>query len=157
MRVRQTVAPAVATGVVHPRDRELNQFLRQATMQLNNSHCPNHTMKQFDNKVLEYFDFCDKVYPYDTYRHILAADKIYRFMWFQCFIEKKNRGGHQSCTDNWCKIQSRRISSIVGAVPTRTWCADESSGLPCAQTTNRILDICNLQGPLSEIIQSSSL
>jgi len=117
MRVRQTIAPAVATGVVHPRDRELNQFLRQATMQLNDSHCPNNTMKQFDNKVLEHFDFCDKVHPYDAYRHILAADKICRFMWFQCFRERKSRDGTKAARTTGAKFNLAECQALLAQFP----------------------------------------
>jgi len=91
MRVRQVVAPPPrpALGVVHPNDRDMNQMLRQATMQLNDSYRPPNTVKQFDNKVLEHMDFCDKVYPHDLHRHVLAADNVCRFMWYQSFREQK--------------------------------------------------------------------
>ena len=99
LRVRQMAAPPLGgdpfgtVRLAHPNDRELNTLLRKSTMELNDSHQPANTAKQFDNRLLEYFDFCDKVYPHDQYRHTLAADKMYRFMWYQCFREKKTRGG----------------------------------------------------------------
>jgi len=63
MRMHDVVAPPPwpAMGMVHPNEGDLNQMLRQATMQLNDSYRPPNTTKHFDNKLSEYMDFCDKV------------------------------------------------------------------------------------------------
>jgi len=52
---------------------------------------PANSAKQFDNRTFEHFDFCDKVHPHYPSRHTLSADKLYQFMWYQCFREKKVR------------------------------------------------------------------
>jgi hypothetical protein len=40
----------------------------------------------------EYFEFCRVMYPNDPYFNILKREKMYQFMYYQAFREKKNRG-----------------------------------------------------------------
>ena len=77
----------------NPDDIALNGRLQTATLELNNSDRPTSTQKQFDGKILEYQDFCKKCYPDDMHKHVLNSEKMYRFMFYQTFREKKPRGG----------------------------------------------------------------
>jgi len=123
LRVRQTVAPPAQADpfamprLAHPNDRELNTMLRKSTMDLNDAHRPANTAKQFDNRMLEHFDFCDKVYPHDQCRHTLAADKMHRFMWHQCFREKKTRGGSLAARTIGAKFNLAEYQQLTSQFP----------------------------------------
>ena len=52
---------------------------------------PTNTAKAVDPKIEEYFQFCEAVYPSDPYKYTLCYEKVYRFMWYTCFREKKTR------------------------------------------------------------------
>ena len=54
---------------------------------------PTNTARAQDPIVLEYFQFCDYQYQQDPYKYILDCNKVYRFMWYQCFREQKKKGG----------------------------------------------------------------
>ena len=44
-------------------------------------------------KEKEYTHFCDVIYSNDLHRHTLVFEKVYRFMWFQSYCERRPRGG----------------------------------------------------------------
>ena len=52
---------------------------------------PTNTAKAMDPKIEEYFQFCETVYASDPYKYNLSYEKVYRFMWYTCFREKKQR------------------------------------------------------------------
>lgn len=108
LRVCQTAVltvgnPFWTARIAHPNDRELNTLLRKSTMELNDSLRPANTAKQFDNELLEHFDFCDKVHPHDQRRHTLASDKMHWFMWCQCFANcGRTLHGSEGCAPQGC-------------------------------------------------------
>ena len=88
--------PTPVTGVQdsvarHPDDVELNSRLETATLSMREGLRPTNTAKAIDPKIEEYFQFCDCVYPSDPYKYNLCYEKVYRFMWYTCFREKKKR------------------------------------------------------------------
>jgi hypothetical protein len=82
----------MATGV-HPDEVALNTNLEHVVADLQESERCQNTQKAHDPKMLEFFAFCDLLYPDDPYMYILCCKKVYRFMWYQCFCKKKKSGG----------------------------------------------------------------
>jgi hypothetical protein len=81
------------TLIVHPNENELNSNLEQTILHLREELRPENTAKAQDPKSLEFFHFCDLQYSHDPYRYILDCNKVYRFIWFQCFREQRKKGG----------------------------------------------------------------
>jgi hypothetical protein len=77
----------------HPNDLQLQGTLKENVWRLLEAEDPENTKKAFEPKMKEYFEFCKTVYPHDPHFNILNRDKMYRFMYFQAFREKKKRGG----------------------------------------------------------------
>ena len=82
-----------------PNDLVLNSRLEQGVLQLRESYRPSNTSKAQDPKEEEYMQFCDALYPHDVHRHVLNADRVYRFIIFQAFREKRRRGGRRGLGD----------------------------------------------------------
>ena len=91
-----TVTTSPARVLTNPNDFLLNSQLEQATLEIREGFKPSNTNKAFDPKIDEYFQFCDKVYPHDPYKYVLDKEKVYRFMFFQAFREKKKSGGNRA-------------------------------------------------------------
>jgi Centromere DNA-binding protein complex CBF3 subunit, domain 2 len=81
------------TLLVHPNENELNSNLEQTVLHLREAERPTNTAKSQDPKVKEFFDFCDIHYSRDPYKYNLDCNKVYRFMWYQCFREQRKKGG----------------------------------------------------------------
>jgi Centromere DNA-binding protein complex CBF3 subunit, domain 2 len=79
--------------LVHPNENQLNSNLEQTVLHLREDHRPTNTAKTQDPKVKEFFHFCDIHYGHDPYKYILDCNKVYRFMWYQCFREQRKKGG----------------------------------------------------------------
>ena len=84
----------------HPNDVELQGTLKENVWRLLEAEDPENTKKAYEPKMKEYFEFCKTVYPTDPHFNILNRDKMYRFMYFQAFREKKKRGGRRSSNAN---------------------------------------------------------
>jgi hypothetical protein len=55
---------------------------------------PENSQKVYEPKIREFELFCELNYSHDPhYKHIVDHDKVYNFMFFQAFREKKKRGG----------------------------------------------------------------
>ena len=91
---------AAGAAVSHPNDMALEVNLRESVWRLLEDDDPENTKKGFEPKMKEYFVFCCEVYPLDPHNHILQREKMYRFMYYQAFREKKKRGGRRSAHAN---------------------------------------------------------
>jgi Centromere DNA-binding protein complex CBF3 subunit, domain 2 len=81
------------TFLLHPNENELNSNLEQTVLHLREDIRPGNTAKTQDPKVKEYFQFCDIHYGHDPYKYNLDCNKVYRFMYYQCFREQRKKGG----------------------------------------------------------------
>jgi Centromere DNA-binding protein complex CBF3 subunit, domain 2 len=54
---------------------------------------PENSQKQYEPKIKEFEHFCELNYPGDIYKHNIDATKMYSFMFYQAFREKKKTGG----------------------------------------------------------------
>jgi len=115
-------APRVAHW--HPYNRELNVMLPKLSMDLNDSYRPANTAKQFDNKALEHFDCCDKVYSHDPCRQTPDKDKIFRYKWHQCFREKKTRGGSLATQTEGTNFNLDECQAMMSEFPNH--CSEQS-------------------------------
>ena len=84
---------AHGVSVRHPNELELNSNLEQTVLELREEYRPENSANQQDPKILEFFHFCDLVYAHDPYKYTLSCEKVYRFMFYQCFREQKSKGG----------------------------------------------------------------
>ena len=80
-------------NVPHPKDLQVNNVLKASVQQLQDQHRPKNSIKSQCNKVAEFYEFCDFTRPDDLHKYSLDYDKVYSFMWFQSFREKRPRGG----------------------------------------------------------------
>ena len=83
------------TDVLTPRDAELTRVLTSVVGEIADNDQSTSSQKGMDPKKEEWMQFCDALYPSDPYRHIINADKCYRFMCYQSFRESKKRGGEK--------------------------------------------------------------
>jgi len=84
------------TDLLTPRDAELTRVLTSVVGDIADNDRPTNSQKAMDPKKEEWMQFCDALYPTDPYRHIINADKCYRFMCYQSFRESKKRGGEKA-------------------------------------------------------------
>ena len=54
-----------------------------------------NTNKAYDPKTQEYYAFCDSLYPSvnNQFKYIVDAERLYRFLFYQSFCEKKSQKG----------------------------------------------------------------
>jgi Centromere DNA-binding protein complex CBF3 subunit, domain 2/Transcriptional activator of glycolytic enzymes len=86
-------SPSSLLRLRHPNDVALNSLLEETILEMREEGRPANTAKTMDNKIREFFQFCDLQYPNDPYNYILEFEKVYRFMFYQSFREQKKRGG----------------------------------------------------------------
>jgi hypothetical protein len=60
---------------------------------LNESFRPSNTTKTLKNKIEEYFQYCDAIYPHELNKYHLTDEKAFRFLFYQAFRPLKSRGG----------------------------------------------------------------
>jgi hypothetical protein len=100
-------AAARAAGVLSPRTGVRNPVAVAAhgrmTEFVHNSRSigrPENSQRVYEPKIREFEHFCELNYPNDRYVHVLDAKKVYDFMFYQAFREKKKRGGNKAQRDN---------------------------------------------------------
>jgi Centromere DNA-binding protein complex CBF3 subunit, domain 2/Transcriptional activator of glycolytic enzymes len=92
------VAPASPTEgyINNPDDIGLNSNLEQAVVAIRNRDKPTNTRKTQEPKIKEFEKFCELCFPHDPYKYNLSPEKVYKFMYYQSFREKKKRGGRSN-------------------------------------------------------------
>ncbi|CAB9499581.1 unknown protein [Seminavis robusta] len=76
----------------HPDDNEINRNMRQQVLEAQDESRSTNSIKAQTPKAMEYFQYCDYAYSTDPYKYHLVAERVYRFMWYQCFREQKAKG-----------------------------------------------------------------
>ena len=97
--VAPTIVQMTAEGGVvppaqlpNPNDVGLNMRLEAFVLEKESEDKPTNTSLAFDPKVTEFYQFCDHVYASSLSKYHLTYDKIYRFMFYLSFREKKKCG-----------------------------------------------------------------
>ena len=85
--------------LTNPNDVSLDASLRTSVLGMLDGNDPENTKKALEPKMKEYFHFCSLVYPSDQCSQILTKDRVYRFMYYQAFREKKKSGGKRRAQD----------------------------------------------------------
>ena len=106
----QAVLPV---DVLHPRDAEMTRLLNTAVHEIGDKDRPTNSQKSMDPKKEEWMQFCDVLYPGDTYRHIIDSDKCYRFMCYQSFREAKKRGGDREKLKNYIFFNYEQYTEVM--------------------------------------------
>ena len=87
------VSPAgQAHLILNPTSHQTNQNLQTFILQLTEENRPENSRNVCNNKIAEFFQHCDLVYPNDLYKYYLTFDKVYKFMFYQAFREQKKAG-----------------------------------------------------------------
>ena len=98
---RQAPAGSVPNEFVrvpHPNDNEVNRNLHNVTRSALENIRPENTRKQQEPKIQEHLEHCDKVCPDDRYRCAVNMEKLFRFMYYQSYRDKKKTGGRKRST-----------------------------------------------------------
>jgi Centromere DNA-binding protein complex CBF3 subunit, domain 2 len=82
--------------VRHPNAANINVQMHRSVTMLNESFRPSNTVKCHKGKILEFFEYCDEIYPHDPYKYNLTDEKVFRFMYYQAFRQLKSRGGKKN-------------------------------------------------------------
>jgi hypothetical protein len=77
---------------------------------------PENTKKAYNPKIREYAAFCDFIYPNEMHRHVLCKDKVYLFMYYQSFLEKKKVGGRISSPRNKPDFDAEAYNMVMSTL-----------------------------------------
>ena len=93
-------AAAAAQGVVSPRTGLRNPVavsahcrMAEYVQNVRTVDRPENSQKAYEPKIREFEHFCELNYVNDIYKYNLDAEKVYHFMFYQAFREKRKRGG----------------------------------------------------------------
>ena len=112
-------SPLQTTALLrHPNDVELNSRLQQSVETIHDAGMCENTRKAMEPKEKEYIQFCNVVYPQDIHRHTLTFEKVYRFMWFQSFREKRPRGGNKKLKQPGGTFDREVYSDVISSITT---------------------------------------
>lgn len=105
----------VATGFRNPNAGNQVSNMRTYILQLSEECRPKNSSKSYDGKVAEFFQFCDLVFPMDPYKYCLNFDKVYKFMFYQSFREKKAYGGNKDHIRNGIYFDKEAYDLLAAA------------------------------------------
>ena len=103
-------APAVGT-------RKAN--LHQAVLDLEANNRPENTALAMDPKKEEWMQYCDCKYSKDPLRYIVTADKLYDFMCYQSFRERKPPGGNKALLSRSIYFDEADYNKVMGQFDTQ--------------------------------------
>jgi hypothetical protein len=67
--------------------------IEQAVLRMTHVGRPKNTMKAYDGKVTEYYEYCESLYSHHRYAYSLDDTKVYKFIFYQAMRPQKKRGG----------------------------------------------------------------
>jgi Centromere DNA-binding protein complex CBF3 subunit, domain 2 len=109
----------VNVGASHALDSVLNAHLETSVLTMQEDMRPENTRKSMDPKALEFFAYCDLVYPNHPFKYQLEYMKVYKFMYYQCFREQKRRGGKKGEMQERFDLETYRglMNNFIGYSP----------------------------------------
>jgi hypothetical protein len=96
-----TQTPVAHDALRHPNENILTVELQAIVHTMIAEDTPENTKKSMIPKIQEFFEFCDYLYRHDQSPRHINFEKVYRFMYYVAFREKRKQGG-------------RKVSGIVG-------------------------------------------
>jgi hypothetical protein len=94
----------------------LNVNLQESVWRLLENDDPPNKKKQHEPKMKEYFEFCCVMYPNDPHFNILKREKMYQFMYYKAFREKKKkRGGTIASRANQGAFNLAHYRDVMGS------------------------------------------
>ena len=72
----------------------------QQVLRESNSNKIANTNRAYDPKMLEFKQFCASLYGNDYLAPIVTEEKIFAFLFYQAYREKKTKKSRQLCTDS---------------------------------------------------------
>jgi hypothetical protein len=122
------------TTIRHPNETNINLQMQRSVATLNESFRPTNTMKCHAPKIEEYFEFCDAVYGDAPYRHVLNAENVLRFMFYQTFRPLKKRGGKGgTATPKFNYADYKSVTAHFDGEPRSPGAADNPMPVQAAQ------------------------
>jgi hypothetical protein len=88
-----------AFSIQSPVQADTHPMLEQAVLHIQRTYRPDSSNKIYDGRSMEYFQYCEQLYPNDLYAKVLDAQKVYKFMFYQTFRSQKKRGGKRALDD----------------------------------------------------------
>jgi hypothetical protein len=79
------LSPQQLPVIPPPLNVDVNPLLEQAVLAMQREYTSDSSNDIYDNKMKEYFQYCNCCYPFDHYNKVLDANKLYRFMFYQAF------------------------------------------------------------------------
>ena len=86
--------------IANPNSLDQQVQLKETVWRLLEADDPENTRKSVEPKMKEYFEFCKLSYPDDPHFNILSREKMYKFMYYTSFREKKQQGGKRTPNRN---------------------------------------------------------
>lgn len=74
--------------------------MHQAALLTQKGDAEHNTRKAYNPKQIEYEQYIEQVFPGDLLAHVLSAEKVYTFMFYQAARELKRQGGGKKRKDN---------------------------------------------------------
>jgi Centromere DNA-binding protein complex CBF3 subunit, domain 2 len=113
-------AAAAAAGQVSPRTGLRNPVAvvaqERMTSFVHNARTagrPENSQKQYEPKIREFEHFCELNYEGDTYKYNFDATKMYCFMFYQAFREKKKTGGNKQQRANGPQFNQEEYMALT--------------------------------------------
>ena len=103
-------------AVVNPASMSQTVRMRQSICRELEGEKPENTQKTQQPKMDEYFQFCRELYPHQTFPEQLTADKIYNFMFYVAFREKKKRGGNRKKDGEHVDFDIDAYNKVIGSL-----------------------------------------
>lgn len=69
--------------------------LETALLGIDGGEKPTNTILAMVPKMMEFREYCEHVYPNDDFKHVMDYDKVFRFMFYTAFREKRATGGRR--------------------------------------------------------------
>ena len=76
-------------------------------------HRPERSQVVYDSKTAEWEQFCQYVYKTSPFVYNLSADKIFRFMFYQAYRNKKKRGGNKEKRTTMSRFDSAQYEEVM--------------------------------------------
>ena len=104
--------------VAGPQAAETNSRLEDVALRITQGERPANTSLAYDPKEEEWRQYCRHVYPHNRTAEILNKDRVYRFLFYQCFREMKKRGGRRG-GGRWAQVfDTESYDSLMRSVDT---------------------------------------
>ena len=80
-------ASTLQNNALTPHNNKINKNVENVVQDLNYHGRPENSSKALELKKEEWLQYCDKIFPHNSYWYLVTSYKAYRFIWYQMFCE----------------------------------------------------------------------